>query len=69
MWAAALGRLTKGKTTIVVAHRLSSVADADRIFVLEAGQLVEQGRHDELLETAGLYAQLYQAQKKGYDGR
>lgn len=65
----ALGRLTKGKTTIMVAHRLSSVADADRIFVLEAGQLVEQGRHAELLAGGGLYAQLYQAQKKGYDGR
>jgi ATP-binding cassette subfamily B protein len=65
----ALARLTKGKTTIVVAHRLSSVADADRIFVLEAGQLVEQGRHEELLEGGGLYSQLYRAQKKGYDGR
>jgi ABC-type multidrug transport system fused ATPase/permease subunit len=66
---AALDRLTKGKTTIVVAHRLSSVADADQIFVLEGGQLVEQGRHEELLANGALYAQLYQAQKKGYDGR
>ncbi len=66
---AALDRLTKGKTTIVVAHRLSSVADADRIFVLEAGQLVEDGKHEELLENAGLYAQLYKAQKRGYDER
>ena len=65
----ALDRLTKGKTTIVVAHRLSSIADADRIFVLEAGALVEKGRHAELLERNGLYAKLYQAQKKGYDGR
>ena len=63
----ALDRLTKGKTTIVVAHRLSSVADADQIFVLETGQLVEQGRHAELLARNGLYAQLYQAQKQGYD--
>jgi len=66
---AALTRLTAGRTTIVVAHRLSSVADADRIFVLEAGRLVEAGRHDELLAQGGLYARLYQAQKKGYDGR
>ena len=66
---AALDRLTKGKTTIVVAHRLSSVADADRIFVLDAGRLVEQGRHSELLDQAGLYAQLYKSQKQGYDGR
>ena len=65
----ALDRLTKGKTTIVVAHRLSSIADADRIFVLEAGQLVEQGRHGDLLDQNGLYAQLYKAQKQGYDGR
>ena len=65
----ALDRLTKGKTTIVVAHRLSSIADADRIFVLESGQLVEDGKHDALLAQDGLYARLYQAQKKGYDGR
>ncbi len=63
----ALDRLTRGKTTIIVAHRLSSVADADRIFVLEAGQLVEEGRHEDLLRQNRLYAQLYQAQKQGYD--
>ena len=65
----ALDRLTAGKTTIVVAHRLSSIADADRIFVLEAGRLVEEGQHADLLENAGLYAQLYTAQKRGYQGR
>ncbi|MCQ0091664.1 ABC transporter ATP-binding protein [Roseovarius sp. M141] len=63
----ALDRLTRGKTTIVVAHRLSSIADASRIFVLEAGQLVEDGRHEDLLRQNRLYAQLYQAQKQGYD--
>ena len=63
----ALDRLTKGKTTIVVAHRLSSISDADQIFVLEAGQLVDQGKHDALLKRGGLYAQLYQAQKQGYE--
>ncbi|MEX1236184.1 MAG: ABC transporter ATP-binding protein [Roseovarius sp.] len=63
----ALDRLTRGKTTIIVAHRLSSIADADRIFVLEAGQLVEEGRHEQLLEQNRLYAQLYSAQKQGYD--
>ena len=63
----ALDRLTAGKTCIIVAHRLSSIADADRIFVLEAGQLVEEGRHDALLKANRLYAQLYSAQKQGYD--
>jgi len=63
----ALARLTQGKTTIMVAHRLSSVAEADRIFVLEAGRLVEAGGHGALLENGGLYAQLYRAQKRGYD--
>ncbi|MCR9146131.1 MAG: ABC transporter ATP-binding protein/permease [Rhodobacteraceae bacterium] len=65
----ALDRLTRGKTTIVVAHRLSSIADADRIFVLESGQLIESGGHDDLLTQQGLYAQLYRAQKKGYDSQ
>jgi ATP-binding cassette subfamily B protein len=66
---AALTRLTAGKTTIMVAHRLSSVSEADRIFVLESGQLAEQGRHEELLAQNGLYAQLYGAQKRGYAKR
>lgn len=64
----ALDRLMKGKTAIVVAHRLSSISGADKICVLESGHLAEQGRHDELLQQNGLYAQLYQAQKRGYDG-
>lgn len=63
----ALDRLTTGRTTIIVAHRLSSIADADRIYVLEAGQLVEEGTHAELLHQDRLYAQLYHAQKQGYD--
>jgi ATP-binding cassette subfamily B protein/subfamily B ATP-binding cassette protein MsbA len=61
---AALTRLTKGRTTIVVAHRLSSITDADCIFVLEAGRLVEQGSHDELIARGGYYTQLYKAQKQ-----
>jgi len=63
----AFKRLSKGRTTIIVAHRLSTVAQADKIFVLEAGQLVEAGKHQALLKRGGIYAQLYDAQKRGYN--
>ena len=66
---AAIERLCKGRTTLIVAHRLSAVSGADRIFVLEAGKLVEQGNHRALLKKKGLYAQLFQSQKTGYDGK
>ena len=55
----ALARLTAGRTTIVIAHRLSTVRDADQIFVLDRGRVVESGRHETLLLQGGLYAQLY----------
>jgi ATP-binding cassette subfamily B protein len=58
----ALERLAHGRSTLVVAHRLATVRRADRILVLEAGRLVEQGRHDELLRAGGLYARLAQLQ-------
>jgi subfamily B ATP-binding cassette protein MsbA len=55
----ALSRLMKGRTTIVIAHRLSTVVDADRIYVLEKGKVVQSGTHAELLAADGLYATLY----------
>lgn len=58
----ALNELTKGRTTLIIAHRLSTLHDADRILVMNKGRLVEEGRHDELLSRGGLYAGLYEAQ-------
>jgi subfamily B ATP-binding cassette protein MsbA len=56
----ALARLMKGKTTIVIAHRLSTVVDADRIYVMDHGRVAEWGSHAELIARKGLYARLYQ---------
>lgn len=55
----ALERLMAGRTTLVIAHRLSTIEKADRILVLDQGQLIEQGSHEELLAHNGLYTQLY----------
>jgi subfamily B ATP-binding cassette protein MsbA len=55
----AIDRLRKGRTTLVVAHRLSTIVDADRIVVIDGGQIVEDGSHQDLLDQGGLYASLY----------
>ncbi len=61
----ALARLMKGRTTLVIAHRLSTVRDADRIVVLDGGQVVEQGTHDALMAAAGVYRRLVEHQVIG----
>jgi ATP-binding cassette, subfamily B, multidrug efflux pump len=58
----AMSSLRQGRTSFVIAHRLSTIRDADLILVMEHGQIVEQGNHDELLAAGGAYARLYAAQ-------
>lgn len=61
-----LEELSKGRTTLVVAHRLSTVRNADEIVVITDKGIQEKGTHDELISTSGIYSQLYNAQFKGY---
>jgi len=55
-------RAMEGRTSLVIAHRLSTVRNADRIIVLEGGKIVEEGDHDALLKQNGVYAELYSLQ-------
>lgn len=65
----ALDRLMVGRTSFVIAHRLSTVKNADKILVLEKGNLVESGTHDELLPLDGLYAHLYKIQYRNKEAK
>jgi ABC-type multidrug transport system fused ATPase/permease subunit len=61
----ALGTLTQDRTSIIIAHRLSTVRRADRILVMHHGRLVEQGSHSDLLAKGGIYEKLYRLQYSG----
>jgi ATP-binding cassette subfamily B protein len=65
----ALDQVSRNRTTVVIAHRLSTIVGADNILVLDAGQLVEQGTHAELLAKAGLYASLWDRQRQAEKAR
>ncbi|MEE9304114.1 MAG: ATP-binding cassette domain-containing protein, partial [Thiotrichaceae bacterium] len=59
----ALQNFLKGRTTLIIAHRLSAVKQADRALVFDDGRIIEQGSHDELISNQGLYASLYGRQE------
>jgi ATP-binding cassette subfamily B protein len=58
----AMHNLMQGRTSFVIAHRLSTIKGADLILVMQNGDIVEQGRHEELLQAGGVYAELYNSQ-------
>jgi len=58
----------KGRTSIIIAHRLSTVMSADKIVVLDKGKIVQMGTHNELIRKPGMYKQLWNLQKGGYLG-
>jgi ABC-type multidrug transport system fused ATPase/permease subunit len=58
----AMVELLRGRSTLIIAHRLSTVRRADRVVVLDAGRVVEEGTHDALIRANGLYARLYRGQ-------
>jgi ABC-type multidrug transport system fused ATPase/permease subunit len=67
MIQSALEKLMESRTTIVIAHRLSTVRKANRIMVMDKGKIAETGTHEELLGSDGLYQKLYQLQFRGQE--
>jgi ABC-type transport system involved in Fe-S cluster assembly fused permease/ATPase subunit len=65
----ALNQVSEGRTTLVIAHRLSTVIDADEILVLDHGQIIERGRHGELLARNGHYASMWNKQREAAAAR
>ena len=66
---ASLAEVTEGRTTLVIAHRLSTVVDADEILVLEDGQIVERGGHANLLTRGGRYAEMWHRQQEATEAQ
>ena len=63
----AFGKLMEGRTTFIVAHRLSTIREADTIIVMKDGRIIEQGNHDNLLKQGGFYKHLYESQWAGQE--
>jgi ATP-binding cassette subfamily B protein len=61
-----LKKLMEGRSALIISHRYSTVRMADKILVLDKGQIIEQGSHEELIKKNGKYSKLYNAQAKGY---
>jgi ATP-binding cassette subfamily B protein len=66
---AALRKVSKGRTTLVIAHRLSTVVEADEIIVLDSGKIAERGTHDRLLRKKGVYAAMWNRQREADQAR
>lgn len=63
----ALKELSRGKTTLMIAHRLTSIQNVDRILVIESGKIAEEGTHDKLLNTGGIYKAMWDEYQKSTD--